>query len=224
MTRGARDLDLARAFLADVKGRARLESKKRNLDLLWRALEQTRDEGKKRYGIADVGAKLAVLGGMKAQSIRNEAGEDYRKLIQLFADADSSPALDASPLERALALIADDGVRQGVKAALVEARRLKVENDRLRALCGEIVIPLHAGMTPTAKAVAIPSAGLTPRLRSALQKGMSPERLAERGLSVNADGSINQGGQKLFPPGFASAIEQILVQGDSQPQDGNRLS
>lgn len=223
MTRIHRDLNLASAFLAEAKSRAMQESKKRNLDLLWSALEETRHEGRRKYGISDVGAKLAKLGGVRAQSIRNDAGEDYRRLIQLFAEADSALAIDASPIEKALSLIPDESVRASVKASLAEAKRLKVENDRLRSICGELALPLHAGAASVVSPSASTSLGLTPRLRNALQKGMLPDRLKERDLSVEEDGSVKQRGLTLFPPGFASAIALVLAQSDTQSTEAKRL-
>ncbi len=52
---------------------------------------------------------------------------------------------------------------------------------------------------------------LSPRLLSALCKGIDASRLAQQGLHVADDGSIeNEHGDKLFPPAFVTAIQTVL--------------
>ncbi|QOX80217.1 hypothetical protein FY034_15165 [Trichlorobacter lovleyi] len=54
--------------------------------------------------------------------------------------------------------------------------------------------------------------GLSPRMISALEKGLNGSRLARQGMKICEDGGItNSHGDKLFSPAFVTAIKAILV-------------
>ena len=97
-------------------------SKVHNLDKLWEVLNVIRDEGGRDYSLAEVGRRLALLGGPKTQSLRNIQGEQYREIIKAYASAVSGAtryvAKTKSNVEQALELINDPSVRATIRVAL----------------------------------------------------------------------------------------------------------
>ncbi|MBP0640149.1 hypothetical protein [Cupriavidus sp. AcVe19-6a] len=64
---------------------------------------------------------------------------------------------------------------------------------------------------PSLPASIVAEGALAPRPKAALSKGIDHSRLAQQGLRVGEDGSIqNDHGDKLFPPAFVTAIQSIL--------------
>lgn len=211
----------AKAYLDEKINLAERASKKKNLELVWQALESIRNDGMNDYSLATVGRRLKPLGGMGVQSLRNSSGIDYQLLIDLYAEAfQRAPEKSANKLESALALLPDSSVRAAIKAKLDRAEHLERENDRLLMALKSLSI----GFAPDARdappaaplnesQAVLECAPLSPRLIAALAKGMDEERLRERGLTVRPDGSItNSSGAVLFPPGFAEAIGRVLPQ------------
>ncbi|MCY1276248.1 hypothetical protein D9M68_101410 [compost metagenome] len=202
-------------------------SKVENLDKVWEVLNAIRDEGGRDYSLAEVGRRLERLGGPKTQSLRNAQGADYREIISAYANAVSGStryvAKTKSNVEQALDLITDPSIRATIRVALDEAKRLKVVNDNLHAAFKSIQV--GATLPQAAAPVAVPQApaprqegaSLSPRLLNALRKGIDASRLAQQGLRIEEDGSIeNDHGDKVFPVAFATAIHTIL-EGNAPP-------
>lgn len=209
----------AKSYFDEKKSLPGRESKKKNFDLVWQVLESIRGDGVNDYSVTVVARRLAPLGGLSAQSLRNASGVDYRKLIDIYAEAfERAPKKSGNKLESALALVSDPSVRTSIKAKLDRADQLERENERLILALKSRSIGLSPDArgarpaTPPSESPSVPErAALTPRLISALAKGMNEARLKERGLTVRADGSISDSsGVVLFPPGFAEAISRLL--------------
>ncbi|GLC91935.1 hypothetical protein Tamer19_13430 [Cupriavidus sp. TA19] len=208
--------------LYDVhRNTATKESKVENLDKLWEVLNAIQDEGSRDYSLAEVGRRLAKIGGPKTQSLRNAQGSYYREIISSYANALSGAtryaAKTKSNVEQALALVTDPSIRATIRVALDEAKRLKVVNDNLHAAFKTLRVGASLMPSPAAEATpSLPPSGvaegaLAPRLKAALCKGIDHSRLAQQGLRVGEDGSIeNDHGDKLFPPAFVTAIQSIL--------------
>lgn len=210
----------ARQLYQSYRDTANRNSKLKNLDLLWEVLEAIREEGGRDYSLAEVGRHLEVAGGPKTQSLRNAQGAHFREVITAYADAASGSkryvAKGKSQVEAALDLITDPSIRATLRMAIEEGKRLKVVNDNLHAAFKT----LQVGATPTPLAEpagqaviaqSAPGLSLSPRLRSALRKGVDRARLAERGLVVAGDGSIQtEAGESVFPPAFVAAVEAVL--------------
>lgn len=192
-----------------------------NLDKVWAALNAILDDGGRDYSLAEVGRRLVKVGGPKTQSLRNAQGAHYREIITAYANAVSGAtrylAKSKSNVEQALDLISDQSVRATIRVALDEAKRLKVVNDNLHAAFKS----LQVGMTllperPTGPREQLPAPDqaatvLSLRLINALRKGIDETRLTQQGMLVAEDGSIeNEFGDKIFPPGFVSAIKAVL--------------
>jgi hypothetical protein len=212
----------ARQLYAAHRSAATKSTKVENLDKVWEVLNAIRDDGGRDYSLAEVGRRLEVVGGPKTQSIRNAQGAHYREIITAFADATSGSiryvAKTKANVDQALDLITDPSIRATLRVALDDAKRLKVVNDNLHAAfkslqVGAVLPTLAAESEPSAKpanqrATPVP---LTPRHVIALRKGIDETRLAQQGLRIAPDGSIqSEQGDKLFPPAFVSAIQEIL--------------
>ncbi|MGE8450217.1 MAG: gamma-mobile-trio protein GmtX [Pseudomonadales bacterium] len=211
----------ARRLYDAHRNTATKQSKVENLDKLWEVLNAIQDEGSRDYSLAEVGRRLAKIGGPKTQSLRNAQGSHYREIISSYANALSGAtryvAKTKSNVEQALDLVTDPSIRATIRVALDEAKRLKVVNDNLhtafKALrLGASLMPSPAAEAPPSLPVSIVAEGaLAPRLKAALSKGIDRSRLAQQGLRVGEDGSIeNDHGDKLFPPAFVTAIQSIL--------------
>ncbi len=214
----------AKQLYCSYRAAATRDQKKLNLDRLWKVLECIRDDGSSDYSLAEVGRRLEKLGGPKTQSLRNAQGLHFRTIISAYASAMEGSTRyvpkHRSNVEQALEMISDISARATLRVAIDEAKRLKTVNDNLHAAFKNIQIHSFA-RTPTSnprtagnQSDTVPTSEyvtLSPRLVLALKKGISVERLNERGLHINIDGSIqNSHGDNIFPPAFAYAIEEIL--------------
>lgn len=192
-----------------------------NLDKVWEVLNEIRDEGGRDYSLAEVGRRLEKVGGPKTQSLRNAQGAAYRGIIAAYANAVSGAtryvAKTKSNVEQALDLITDPSIRATLRVALDDAKRLKVVNDNLHAAFKSLQVgtslpsAVIVEPAPHLSGLGVGSELLSPRLLSALRKGIDGSRLAQQGLHVADDGSIeNEHGDKLFPPAFVTAIQTVL--------------
>jgi len=211
----------ARQLYHAQRSTATKPSKLENLDKVWRALNEIRDSGGRDYSLAEVGRRLEGMGGPKTQSLRNAQGAPYREIITTYANAVSGAtryvAKTASNVEQALALITDPSIRATLRVALDDAKRLKVVNDNLHAAFKSLQVGASlppATIVEPAPQLSNSNAGSEPlsqRLLNALSKGIDASRLAQQGLHVADDGSIeNEHGDKIFPPAFVTAIQHVL--------------
>lgn len=195
------------------------ESKVKNLDLLWGALEDIRNDGSRDYSLAEVGRRLEVAGGPKTQSLRNAQGAQFRDIIGAYAAGVSGStkylSKTKSQVEAALELITDPSIRATLRMAIEEGKRLKVVNDNLHAAFKTLQVgAIGAATTAETPSLPAPAKSVEPlpaKLIRALKKGMDRTRLAERGMRVQADGSIcDDHGEVLFPTAFATAVDAVL--------------
>lgn len=197
-------------------------TKAENLDKVWEVLNAIGEDGGRDYSLAEVGRRLEKMGGPKTQSLRNLQGAHYREIITAYANAVSGAtryvAKTKSNVDQALGLITDPSIRATIRVALDDAKRLKVVNDNLHAAFKSLQVGASlppeaaAEATPQLAAPGVESESLSPRLLNALRKGVDPARLAQQGLCVGEDGSIeNEHGDKLFPPAFVTAVQAMLT-------------
>lgn len=193
-------------------------SKVRNLDLLWEALEDIRNDGERDYSLAQVGRRLESAGGPKTQSLRNAQGAQFRDIIGAYAAGVSGStkylSRTKSHVEAALELVTDPSIRATLRMTLEEGKRLKVVNDNLHAAFKTLQVGAVGDAAAHAPQLATPAKSVGPlpaKLLRALKKGMDRTRLAERGMHVHDDGSIRDDqGEMLFPPAFATAVDALL--------------
>jgi len=211
----------ARQLYHASRAAATKSSKSENLDKVWEVLEAIRNEGSRDYSLAEIGRRLERINGPKTQSLRNTQGSDYRNIISAYAEAVSGStryvAKTQSNLEQALALITDPSIRAIIRIALDEAKRLKVVNDNLHAAFKALKIgttltpPPPIDDLPPLPTLIQESNNLSLRFLKALRKGIDSTRLAQQGLHVGDEGSVeNEHGDKIFPPAFVFAIQAVL--------------
>lgn len=211
----------ARQLYQAHRSAATKPTKAENLDKVWEVLNAIREAGDRDYSLAEVGRRLEKIAGPKTQSLRNSQGAHYREIIAAYANAVSGAtryvAKTKSNVEQALDLITDPSIRATLRVALDDAKRLKVVNDNLHTAFKSLQVGASLSQGTVAEAAPqlqspIPSSGaLPPQLLNALRKGIDTSRLAQQGLRIQEDGSIeNEHGDKLFPPAFAHAVQAIL--------------
>lgn len=213
--------DARQLYLAHKKA-ATKAAKAENLDKVWEVLEAIRKEGGRDYSLAEVGRRLERIGGPKTQSLRNAQGAYFREIIAAYANGVHGStryvAKSKSNVEQALELITDPSIRATLRTALDEAKRLKVVNDNLHAAFKTLQVGTTLGHPSSSEEIAsvrLPAAHtwteLPPRLLGALRKGIDETRLAQQGMHIGDDGSIeNEHDDKLFPPAFITAVRAVL--------------
>ncbi|MBA9883499.1 hypothetical protein DEE77_17680 [Ralstonia pickettii] len=217
----------ARRLYLTYRSAATKQSKMENLDKVWEVLNAIQVEGCRDYSLAEVGRRLERIGGPKTQSLRNTQGSHYREIISAYANALSGAtryvAKTKSNVDQALDLVTDPSIRAVIRVALDEAKRLKVVNDNLHAAFKTLRVGASLLSSPVAEAPSSLPASIVAeevldlRLKAALSKGIDRSRLAQQGLRIGEDGSIeNDYGDKLFPPAFATAIQSVLRSGNGR--------
>jgi len=226
------DSDAYRLY-SDLLAKATTPRKKRSLEIVWQALNQLHSEDCREYTIASVGRRAASLGGLREQSLRNKGAEDYRDLITSFAASSGRPQSAKtrpapSQVEEAISKIADPAVRTILRMTLEEARRLRHQNQTLRAAFRELCVDAEASRGPCAGAATqiqsrvVEGEVLEPALSidrlgasktDSLRLFLSDSWLAERGLRLEPDGSIVEETADNFivaPPDFADALRDVI--------------
>lgn len=219
--------DARQLYLAH-KENATKQAKVENLNKLWAVLEAIYEDGQQDYSLAEVGRRLEKAGGPKTQSLRNAQGAHFREIIAAYATAAGGASRyvgkNKSSVDQALDLINDPSIKATLRMALDEAKRVKVINDNLHAAFKTLQVGASLTAptaTPKIEIAPVPFAiedsskptetTIPARLINALRKGINESRLAQQGLKVCPDGSIeNEHGDKIFPPAFVLAIQHLL--------------
>ena len=202
----------AKELLEKHKSEALQQRRKKSFDLLWQALEEMRKAGVAEFKLADIGRKLESLGGPKTQTLRNLAGAAYREVIALYSAARAKPDAAAGDdvVGRALATVTNASARKIIADRLRDRKALEAERDRLRVAIASVSLnPTEIGVEPTAAArpaYTAPSWAL-----NAFQTNLDANRLAERGISIAEDGSLqNRQGVAVFSSDFVDAVNELM--------------
>jgi hypothetical protein len=192
---------------------ARSNSRKRaTVEGLWQVLEGMRRKGIKAFTIAQVGRHAEAADVLRTQTLRNTGGEDYRFLIEAFAQeigaiTTSLPATTATPLETFIDGIADLDIRTRMRMVLVENGRLHDEVKRLRQafkymqLPNTVETPAVEVLSPTDRHIDIVP----------LEQLLSTDWVDERRWSVEANGAIHdEDGFRITPVGFVDSLQAVL--------------
>ncbi len=157
---------------------------------------------------------------MKGRALYNAQSADYKALIEAWA-AYAGPPSQKPPKTLAsheyLMRIEDPAIRSIMQSIIAERDKLKAQLNVLKSHTQVTVDRRPLGATvvssPGAQPVAVvtTAAQLTPSEREALQKAVSAEYLADRGLKEGSHGEIlNERGRTVFEVGFARAVRKIL--------------
>lgn len=205
-----------------LKTQASRENKRKNLDLLWQVLEGMWRAGCRDYGIAEVGRKLAEAGGPKTQSLRNEGGQDFRRVIEAFgacagARGRAQQLQGRSQLDIAVESLPDPAVRAMFRQVVAENKLYKAQNDQLRSAFKELSVRRPAETTgapqqPAQQAVAMPAQPMTAREKELLKRNLSPERFEENGWKLmEGGGVVDDAGVVVLSPGFVEVMGKLLA-------------
>jgi hypothetical protein len=192
---------------------ARSNSRKQvTVEGLWQVLEEMRRMGISAFTIAQVGRHAEAAGILHTQTLRNTGGEDYRSLINAFAQEigaaiTSVPATTATPLETAIDNIADLDIRTRLRMVLVENVRQREEIGRLRQAFKHMQ-PASTVETSSVELLSPPD----PRLDIApLEKFLAVDWIDERRWSVEANGAIyDEINECVAPVGFVDSLKALL--------------
>lgn len=210
----------AKELLERLKAQTNQEQRRRSLDLLWQALEEMRRAGVTEFKIVEVGRKAQSLGGPKAQSIRNATGLAFRQVIGLYSAAFEKPAASRATddIKRALATVSNISARKIFEDEHKSKKAAEAERDRLRLALASV----NAAPPKTAPLPSLPSSeAIQDWAVDAFQLNFSGQRLAERGLSIELDGSVrNVHGATLFTPDLFAAINHVM-KAKGRPELGN---
>jgi hypothetical protein len=192
---------------------------------LWRVLEGMRAKGVRIFSIANVGRACEAAGVLNTQSIRNSTGKDFRAVIDTFAaeigasTTHQAPVVQ-TPIEEAIASIADLDVRTRLCMMLAENKRNREEVSRLK----EFFKRLRVGAVPAPDAtMQLPDSERAAKVEvlapvksvdvdvTPLEKFLSHEYLGDLRWKIGDDGALYEGKDRLTPVGFVPALEKLMA-------------
>jgi hypothetical protein len=199
--------------------------RKQTVMALCHVLEGLRAKGIRIFSIANVGRACEAAGVLNTQSIRNSTGKDFRAIIDTFAaeigasTTHQAPVVQ-TPIEEAIASIADLDVRTRMRMMLAENKQYREELSRLKEFfkrhrLGTVPAPdatlqLPNSVRAVAVEVLVPvksvDVDVTP-----LQKFLSDEYLGDLRWQVGDDGALYEGKDRLTPVGFVPALEKLIT-------------
>jgi len=199
--------------------------KQRNLTALHTILREQQAQGQVQFTYASVGRLSGDRGGPKLQTIRNEAGEDYRTLIgawrvyarkgRVTSDAESKAVADETVLQD----IDNPRLRAHMGFIVSERNQLRREVNLLRAHA-KITVDMRplpgVGRVDGKNVIQVlePTARFTESELEALRAAISPAFLEQQHWSEDEDGRILDASASkrrvLFQVGFTHAIRKIL--------------
>jgi hypothetical protein len=189
--------------------------KQATLDALWQVLEDMRRKRVKSFTLAQVGRHAEAAGVLKTQTLRNAGGEDYRALIDAFAQeigvaTTTLPSTKPTPLEEAIDAMPDLDTRTRLRMVLVENNRQREEISRLRQAFKHMQNNLSSIQVDTPTPEIVPASRGYPDLVP-MDKFLSTEWVDERRWTLEANGAIyDESGECIAPVGFTTALSSTL--------------
>lgn len=195
---------------------------RQSLDLLHAICGEQHEAGSKDFSVATIGRICSERGGPSPQAIRNAAGKHYRALLSAWAvhseGGTRKPPAGAAPgvADDVLNMIPDAAVRALVGSFLVENRKLKAENNLLKAHSNVVIdrrprSALTETQSATGVQVVLPLSTLMPLEIEALSHAISSELLNNMGWTADKKtGRISKGGYLVFRAGFVTGIKKVL--------------
>lgn len=193
--------------------------KKRSLEIIHNICKEQHERGSKDFSIPTIGRLSFEEKGPSIQTIRNKEGEDYRALMQCWAEyangTTKKTKQENTTSDEILAGISDPTIRALIGVILAENRKLKGENSLLKQN-----IKLTIDMRPPARPLlnanetteALPqTSNLLPMEITALQNAISEEFLKEWDFTTDQQGRIKYKGRTMYKAGYISAIKKILA-------------
>lgn len=208
-------------LLEQLKSGAKAQ-KIRNLDLIHQICQEQFERGGKDFSIATIGRLSEQKGGPIVQSLRNKNGEDFRVLMQAWANYTGGllkrpQKVNETPLQSVLNKIEDPAVRAVMGSIITENTRLKGQINLLKRTANVVVDmrPQKVYQTQTVELLS-PVADLTESEREALKHAISEAFFQAEGWTAEENGRVkNSKGRVLYKPGYVTVIKKILENGHS---------
>lgn len=189
--------------------------KARNLRELHEVCKALYEVGPRDFSISNIGKLCEEKGIFKGRGLYNESAEDYRKLIQAWADlaGPMPPKLvdKEKPSEAYVAEIKDPVLRVLVRRDLAQLARVTAELNLLKSQKTFVVDkrPIVESVQPALGNNALKA--LEAFELQALKKALAPKSLSRRGWQEGKLGDIvDERGRPIFEPGFATGLRKLL--------------
>ncbi|MDO3521964.1 gamma-mobile-trio protein GmtX [Ralstonia pseudosolanacearum] len=195
-------------------------NRRSNLTKVHELCSRQYEAGSRDFSLPAIGRLVEAAGVMKGRTLYNAQSADYKTLIVAWG-AYAGPPAPKQPKPLAsyeyLMHIEDPAIRSIMQAIIAERDKLKAQLNVLKANTQVTVDRRPRAATVVAAPGSQPvtvlamAAQLTPSEREALQKAVSADYLAERGLQEGSHGEIvNERKRTVFEVGFARAIRKLL--------------
>lgn len=194
-----------------------------SLEIIHAVCREQHERGAKDFSIATIARLSEAKGGPAETTIRNKTGEEYQGLIKCWASHTGGsprklPKPSEDPLLDLVGSVEKPEVRAILASVVAENRKLKREVNLLKHQVSQTAVldlrELPKGdATPPHTGELLPSAKqLTDSEMAALREAISPEKLADEGWSIDAQGFvISDSGRRIYRVGYVSAIKKLIA-------------
>ena len=194
--------------------------KKNTLELIHNTCKKQSESNVRDFSLGTIAKLIADEGGPSEQGLRNKNAEDYRALINLWAEYCNTTTKKlkkekASTInDDILANVSDPTTRALVGILIAENKKLKRENSLLKEHT-----TLTIDMRPTSDSysrnnqnVVVVEAlyALTEMEINALKEAIADEFMCHRGWTSDEYGRVKEKGIQVYKPGYVSAIRKVL--------------
>jgi len=192
--------------------------KKKTLEIINNACKMQAESGTKDFSIGTIARLIANHGGPSEQALRNKNAEDYRALINLWADycntTTKKPKKEKAPTlnDDILANVSDPTTRALVGMLISENKKLKRENSLLKEQTTLTIDMRPVNDINSNKDVVIvdSSYDLTDSQIDALRNAISSEFMEHQGWTTDKFGRVKESGIQVYKAGYVTAIKKVL--------------
>lgn len=195
--------------------------KRNSLNIIHKICTEQYERGSKDFSIPTIVRLSVEAGGPSEQTIRNKSGEDYRALLNCWANYTGGvtrkpkTAKGSSFADNILAAIPDVTIRALVGTILAENSKLKGENSLLK---NQINLTIDMRPAPNPALIGNKSTEMLPQPNNllpseitSLQHAISGEFLKEQGWTTDEQGRVKYKGRTIYKPGYVTAIKKVLA-------------
>lgn len=194
--------------------------KKKTLELIHNTCKNQSESSVKDFSLGTIARLIADEGGPSEQGLRNKNAEDYRALINLWAEYYNTntkkPKKEKTSTlnDDILANVSDPTTRALVGMLIAENKKLKRENSLLKEQTTLTIDmrPTSDGNSRNNQNVVIVEASynLTEMEINALKEAISDEFMQYRGWTPDEYGRVKEKGIQVYKAGYVGAIKKVL--------------
>lgn len=192
--------------------------KKKTLELINNACRKQSESDIRDFSIGTIARLIADNGGLSEQALRNKNAEDYRALINQWAEYYNTTS--KKPKKERTSTVNDDilaSISEPTTKALVgmlisENKKLKRENSLLKEQTTFTIDMRPTNDISRNKDVVIveSSYNLTNTEIDALRNAISNEFMNHQGWITDNYGRVKENGIQVYKAGYTTAIQKIL--------------